>query len=86
MILLVKGFAGMIFGLQLNVLCWSAAQHNMQCVADMALHRSHRAASSAAAVQVESAMTKVTNINHCRCGFGASSAVFRRGLLSLGLG
>ena len=58
----------------------------MQCVAETALHRSHCAASSAAATQVESAMTKVTNLSYCRCGFGDSSARFGRGLLPLGLG
>ena len=75
----------MICDMRLNVLCWSAAQHNMQCVADMALRRSHRTASSAAAMQVESAMTKVTNLRHCRCGFGTSNAGFGQGLLPLGL-
>ena len=57
----------------------------MQCIADMALHSNHRAASRAAAVQVESAMTKVTYLSHCRCGFGTSSAGSGRGLLPLGL-
>ena len=62
MFALAKGFAGIICDICLNVLCWSAAQHNMQCVADMAPHRSYRAAYSAAATQVKSAMTKVTLI------------------------
>ena len=86
MFALVKGFTGMICGVRLNVLCWSTAQHSMQCVADMALHRSHRAASSAAATQLESAMTNVTNLSHYRCGFGTSSAGFGWLLLPLGLG
>ena len=86
MFALVKGFSGMICIVQLNVLCWSAVQRSMQCVADTALHKSHRTASSAAAMLVKSAMTKVTNLSHCRCGFGASSAGFGRVLLLLGLG
>ena len=83
--MLVKGFAGMICGMQLNVLCWFALKCSKQCVADMALHRSHRAASSATSVQIESVMTKVTNLSHCRCGFGAKSAGLGGGLLPLGL-
>ena len=79
MLALIKGFAGMICSVRLDVLCWSAVQRSMQCVPDMGI------ASSAAAVQVESAMTKVTNLSNCRCGFGASSAGFGRGLLPLGL-
>ena len=85
MFALVKGFTGMICGVWLTVLYWSAAQHSMQCIADMALHRSHHAASSAAAMHVDSAMTIVTNLSHCRCGFGVSSAGFGQGLLLLGL-
>ena len=76
----------MNFSVRLNVLCWSAAQHSMQCAADTALHRSHCAASSAAATQVKSAMTKVTYLSHHRCGFRASSAGFGQVLLLLGLG
>ena len=53
MFALVREFAGMICSMRLNVLCWSAAQHSMQYVADMALQRSHRAASSAATTQDE---------------------------------
>ena len=86
MFALVKGFTGLICDVQLNVLCWSAAQCSMQCFADMALHRSHRVASSAAAMQVESAITNFTNLSHYRCGFGAGSAGFGRVLLPMGLG
>ena len=86
MFALIKGFTGMIFGMRLNVLCWSAAQRSMQCIADMALHRSHRAASSAAAPQVECAMTKVTNLSHYKCRFSAISTRFGQVLLPLGLG
>ena len=71
--------------MRLNVLCWSAEQRSMQCIADMALHRSHCAASSAATMQVESAMTKVTNLSHFRCGFGADGTGFGWVLLPLGL-
>ena len=86
MFALVKGFTGMICGVWLTVLYWSAAQHSMQCIADMALHRSHRIASSAAAMLVESAMTKFTNLSNYRYGFGAGSSGFGRVLLMLGLG
>ena len=64
MFALAKGFVGMIHSVRLNVLCWSTAQCSMQCVADMALHRKHCIASSAASKQVESAITKVTNLSH----------------------
>ena len=40
----------MICGVQLNLLCWTAAQCSMQSVADMALHRSYCVVPSAAAV------------------------------------
>ena len=63
MFALVKGFVGMICGMRLNVLCWSAAQGSMQCFAYMVLHRSPRTASSAAAKKVEST---ITEFNHCR--------------------
>ena len=81
-----KRFAGLVCGSRLGMLCLSALQRSMQCAADMALHRSHCAASSAAAVQLESAVTKVTNLSHCRGGFGASSAGLGQVLLLLGLG
>ena len=51
----------MICYVRLGVLCWSAVQRSMQCVADMTLHRSYCVASSTAAAQVVSAVTKVTN-------------------------
>ena len=59
-----QGFIGMICSVRLGVLCWPAVQCSMQYVADMALHRSYCIVSSAAAVQGESAMTKVTNLSH----------------------
>ena len=64
MLALVPGFLGMICSVRLGVLCWSAVQRSMQYVADMALHRSHCVASSAAIMQVKSAMTKVSNLCH----------------------
>ena len=86
MFTLAKGFAGMMCGVQLNVLCWSTAQRSMQCVAAMVLHGSHRTTSSAATTLVESAMTKGTNLSHHTCGFGTSSAGFGGWLLPLRLG
>ena len=86
MLVLVQEFVGMICCVRLGVLCWSAVQCSMQYITDMALHRSYCVASSAAAAQVVSAMTKVTNLSHYRCGFGTSSAAFGRVLLPLGLG
>ena len=59
-----QGFVGMICSVRLGVLCWSMVQCSMQYIADMALHRSHCVVSSAAAVQGESAMTKVTNLSY----------------------
>ena len=86
MFALVKRFAGMICSMWLNVLHWSAVQRSVQCIANMVLHRSHRTAFSTDTTQVESAMTKITNLSHNRCGFGASSAGFGRVLMPLGLG
>ena len=59
-----QGFVGMICSVRLDVLCWPALQRSMQCIADMALHRSYCVVSSASAVQGEFAMTKVTNLSH----------------------
>ena len=64
MLALVQEFVGMICCVGLGVLCWSAVQRSMQCVANMALHKSYCVASSAAAAQVVSVMTKVTNLSH----------------------
>ena len=57
-------FVEMICSVRLGVLRWSAVQCSMQYVANIALHRSYCVVSSAAAVQGESAMTKVTNLSH----------------------
>ena len=86
MLALAPGFLGMICSVRLGVLCWFAVQRSMQCVADMALHRSYCVASSAAAAQVVSAMTKVTNLSHQLSSFGASSTGLGWVLLPLGLG
>ena len=59
-----QGFIGMIYSERLDMLCWSAVQRSMQCIADMVLHSSYCVVSSAAEVQGESAMTKVTNLSH----------------------
>ena len=59
-----QGFIGMTCSVRLGVLCCSAVQCSTQYVADMALHRSYCVVCSAAAVQGESAMTKVTNLTH----------------------
>ena len=64
MFALVKGLIGVICSVRLDVLCWSPVQHSMQCVAGMALHKSYCIVPSASAAQVESAMTKVTNLSH----------------------
>ena len=77
-------FAGFVCGSRLGMLCLFALQHSMQCAADIALHRSHCAASSAAAVQLESSVTKVSNLSHCRGGFGANGAEPGQGLLLWG--
>ena len=63
-------FAQLICVLRLGLLCLFALQHSMQHAADMALHRSYCVASSAAAVQLEYAVTKITNLSHCKSGFG----------------
>ena len=59
-----QGFIGMTCNVRLGVLCWSAVQCSTQYVPDMALHRSYCVVCSAAAVQGESAMTKVTSLTH----------------------
>ena len=59
-----QGFIGVICSVRLGVLLWPAVQWSMQSVADMALYRSYCVVSRAAAVQGESAMTKVTNLGH----------------------
>ena len=64
MLALLRGFMGVLCSVRLGVLCWTTVQCSMQYVADMALHRSYCVVSSAAAVQGESAMTKVTNLSH----------------------
>ena len=86
MLALIRGFIGVVCSLRLGVLCWPAVQCSMQYVADMALHRSYCVVSRAAAVQGESAMTRVTNLSHQARSLGASSTGLGRELLLLGLG
>ena len=64
MLVLVRVFIGVVCSVRLGVLCWSAVQCSTQYVADMALHRSYCIVYSAAAVQGESAVTKVTNFSN----------------------
>ena len=80
-----QGFIGVICSVRLGELFWPAVQCSMQYIANMALHRSYCLFSSAAATQIECAMTKVTNLSNCRCSFGTSSTGFGQMLLPLGL-
>ena len=59
-----QGFIGVICSVRQGVLFWPAVQCSMQYIANMALHWSYCVVSSAAAVQGEYAMTKVTNLSH----------------------
>ena len=56
----------------------------MQCVSDMVLRRSHHAATTVAAMQVQSAMTKITDLSHSKCGLGANIPGLQQALLPLG--
>ena len=65
MVTLVRGCkGGMLGAIGYVVLLRSAVQCSAQLVADMALHRSYCVVPSAAAAQIESVMTKVTNLSH----------------------